>query len=143
MARKYALILAFAALYSSSSLAQQMSCGSALSQLQMYANQVNSMANAEFNYGIPGRCQMNLICRQNQVAMLNNWYMGQANMVNGWYSTLVSQCTARPTARSPNNTRPDDSGPGELDVASIEDLKVDDEDKTVRIRIPSNPRGYR
>jgi hypothetical protein len=77
-------------------------------------------------------------------AQLNAWYLQQAGLVNQWYGQLSAQCTnegGRGT-RIPAR-RPTMDDPGGLKDDAIEDLRVDDEDKTVRIRIPSTPQGFR
>lgn len=128
---------------SQTSHAQDVSCGLAVSQLQQYVAQVNSFANGEFYQGIPMRCGPDPMCAQWWLGQLNAWYMQQTSLVNGWYSRISQQCSQQPAPSRVPSRRQTDSQPGELDEGAIEDLEVDDEDRTVRIRIPSTPSGYR
>jgi hypothetical protein len=71
--------------------------------------------------------------------------MQQSSLVNAWYGQLVQACSSDPgggRARIPGRP-PAGDGPGQIDEDTIEDIEVDREDKTVRIRIPSNPKGFR
>jgi len=77
------------------------------------------------------------------LAQLNGWYMQQTGLVNGWYNQISQQCTQDRSPGRVRGRRPSTDDPGEIDETSIEDIKVDDEDKTVRIRIPSNPKGFK
>jgi hypothetical protein len=109
-------------------------------------NQVNVFANSEFYQGIPYRCGANPACMQWWLGQLNAWYAQQARLVNGWYGQLNRECTALESRNSRKQVRvrrPTSDDPGELDDEPIEDLEVDDEDRTVRIRIPDTPRGFR
>lgn len=149
-ARHWKLILLVVTLLtSSSSLGAQSgttTCGLAVAQLQGYVGQVNAFANGEFYQGIPYRCQGNPTCLNWWVTQLNGWYSEQARMVNGWYSQLSRECTERrpgTTRKQVRVRRPTPEDPGELDEEVIDDLEVDDEDRTVRIRIPESPRGFR
>jgi hypothetical protein len=123
--------------------AQSNTCGAAVSQLQQYVAQVNAFANGEYYQGIPMRCGGNPNCMGWWLQQLNAWYMQQSGMVNTWYAQLSRQCTRnRPSGGvRVNRTTRDD--PGGLDEDAVEELEVDDEDKSVAIRIPSTPRGYR
>lgn len=121
-------------------------CGLAVAQLQSYVGQVNAFASAEFQQGIPYRCQGNPSCMNWWLVQLNGWYTEQARMVNGWYSQLNRECTdRRPGSRDRRVRvrRPTADDPGELDEEVVDDMEVDDEDRTVRIRIPDSPRGFR
>jgi len=121
-------------------------CGDAVSQLQNYVGQVNAFANNEYYRGIPFRCGGNPLCMQTWLGYLNQWYAQQSAVVNGWYSTLVRQCTAPttpPRKKSVRLQRSSETEVGGLDEDAVEDLKVDDEDKTVRIKIPDSPNGFR
>jgi hypothetical protein len=121
-------------------------CGTAVSQLQSYVAQVNQFANAEYYRGIPLRCGGNPLCMQTWLGYLNQWYAQQSASVNGWYATLVRQCTAptrAPRKKSVPLQRSSETQVGGLDEDAVEDLEVDDEDKTVRIRIPETPNGFR
>ena len=126
----------------------QMSCGNAVAQLQQYVANVNQFANFEYNRNIPMRCGGNPQCMQMWLGHLNAWYMNQTGMVNGWYSQIVATCSspdqnsAPPPRRIPSKRASRDSAP-EMDEDTIANLDVDKEDKTVRIRIPSNPTGYK
>lgn len=67
-------------------------------------------------------------------------------MVNGWYSTIAMTCAARENRGSHKKLKvkkPTEDSPGEIDEDSVDDLKVDDDDKTVRIQIPSSPKGFK
>jgi len=126
----------------SSAAAQQMTCGDAAMRLQQYVVQVNNFANSEYYQGIPYRCQGNPNCAGWWLNQLNAWYMQQAAMVNQWYSQISATCSAQadPPVEDPVRvSRSSTQEPGELEV---EDIEVDEEDKTVRIRIPANPQGY-
>jgi hypothetical protein len=121
-------------------------CGDAVAQLQNYVVQVNAFATSEYYQGIPLRCGGNPFCMQTWLGYLNQWYAQQSVAVNGWYSTLVRQCTspkAPPRKKSVRLQRSSESEAGGLDEDAIEDLTVDDEDKTVRIKIPDTPNGFR
>jgi hypothetical protein len=127
--------------------AQIMSCGDAVGQLQVYVGQVNAVASTEYYRNIPARCGPNGACLQWWLAQLNAWYLQQSSLVNGWYSTIVAQCSQSGlTSRHPSAIRrkpaTNDDGGG-LDEDAVKDIKVDDEDKTVRIHIPSTPKGFR
>lgn len=116
----------------------QSTCGDALFKLQNYVQQVNYAANYEYNQGIAMRCGGNWQCGNILLGQLQQWYMFQANSVNNWYMQLARQCSSeRP---SPIDRGDVDEGISEKD---IEQLEVDDEDKTVALRIPDNPRGFR
>jgi hypothetical protein len=140
-----ALIMLCGTVVSSTAFSQGMTCGDAISQLQNYVNQVNGFANQEYYQNIPARCGMNMSCGQWWVGQLNNWYMQQTALVNGWYQYIGQHCAKAstqhtPSLRSRNQTS---SAPGQIDESSVEDIDVDDEDKTVAIHIPSTPKGYR
>ena len=68
---------------------------------------------------------------------LNVWYSQQSALVNNWYSRISLNCSSQAPGRDLRG-----SDIGDLDPDEIEDLEVDDEDRTVRIRIPNNPRGF-
>lgn len=138
-------VLAFTSMtfLTSPAAAQSSTCGSALYQLQSYAAQVNQAANFEFHHGIPMRCGGNPYCGNTQLYQLNQWYSFQSNQINGWYQQLVAECATQAPPRQRNRrpgSRDIETG---IDEESIEDLEVDDEDKTVVLRIPDNPRGFR
>jgi hypothetical protein len=119
-------------------------CGIAVSQLQNYVYQVNSAANTAYYNYIPMQCGYNPMCQQTLLNQLNNWYMQQTYQVNAWYSQILQQCNQQPPqiGKIPN-TGQSDSRPGKIDEDTVKDIKVDDEDKTVRIRIPSTPEGFK
>jgi hypothetical protein len=125
----------------------QMSCGDAVGQLQSYVGQVNAFAGTEYYRNIPARCGSNGLCLQWWLQQLNAWYIQQSSLVNGWYSTIVAQCSqSGSSSRRPSTIRrkvatQDDEGG--LDEDAVKDIKVDNEDKTVRIHIPSTPKGFR
>lgn len=123
---------------SPSASAQDPSCATAVWQLQNYANQVNAFANNEYYQGIPLRCQGNPICMNQWLGNLNQWYQMQSNQVSLWYSQIVRQCTT--TQRTPLPTPGDPRNP--IDTDEIENIELADEDQTVRIKIPTTPKGY-
>jgi hypothetical protein len=137
---KYGLLLTVVAL-SQNALGQTNTCGMAVAQLQSYVAQVNTVANTVYSQ-IPMSCGGNPYCMQGLFSQLSNWYLQQAALVNGWYSELSQQCTHQRATRPIPSRRQTRDEPGQLDERVVEDLKVDDEDKTVRIRIPSTPRGF-
>jgi hypothetical protein len=126
--------------------AQNLTCGSAVSRLQEYVAGVNSFANTEYYQAIPARCGGNQQCMYWWLQQLNGWYMQQSNMVNGWYQQIQTGCSSDSSTRSRpkriTKKQSRDAAP-ELDEDDVASLDVDDEDKTVRIRIPSNPSGYK
>jgi len=124
------------------SIAQNMSCGSAVSQLQQYVAGVNQFTQQEYYRNIPARCGMNQQCAYWWLQQLNAWYMNQSNMVNGWYQQITATCSSGQQPPRIGNSGGRDAPP-ELDEDDVATLDVDDKDKTVRIRIPSNPSGYR
>lgn len=124
------------AMNSSIALAQnEVACGAAVSQLQAYVQQVNTIAQVEYSQGIRARCGYNGYCAQALLQQLSAWYAQQSMLVNQWYTTIARQCSTRPTARKRQ------SDPSEQ-IEDAADIKVDNEDKTVRIKIPSKPSGY-
>jgi hypothetical protein len=79
------------------------------------------------------------------LVQLNGWYAQQSAAVNGWYNQIAMQCMApaqRPSRKSVPLTKSSEDEVGGLDEDAVEDLKVDDEDKTVRIKIPKTPSGF-
>jgi len=121
----------------------QMTCGNALQQLQAYVYQVNQMAAVEYNQGIPYRCGYNAYCAQAAYQQLNYWYAQQTQLVNGWYQNIVYTCTTKQSAPRIKTAPPTEDDPGGIDTSSVDDLEVDDEDKTVKIRIPKSPKGFK
>jgi hypothetical protein len=117
----------------------QTACGEAVKQLQTYVQQVNAIANLEYNQGISRRCGFNGYCAQSLLQQLTAWYSQQSMLINQWYSAIARQCSPgsqrRPSARKPR-TDPTD------EIEDVDDLQVDDEDKSVRIRIPSKPNAF-
>lgn len=131
-------ILGLCLLAGAESARAQTTCGDGVNQLQAYIVQVNQVANYEYNQGIAMRCMGNYQCGSYLLMQLQQWYAYQTNLVNGWYMQLATQCTSqRPS--------PIDTGGVEdpIDEGKVEELEVDDEDKTVVLRIPDNPRGFR
>jgi hypothetical protein len=116
---------------------QSISCGIAQHQLQGYVNQVNNIANFEFSQGIPMRCGFNGQCTNWLLFQLNSWYSQQTQLVNVWYQKIAIKCTS-------------DSSPGRIEGSieepieedAIDEMVIDDEDKTVKIKIPKNPNGF-
>jgi len=135
--------IAIASAFITTAHARGMTCGLAVNQLQSYVAQVNGFANSEYYQGIPMRCGPNPQCLQWWVMQLNAWYAQQTSMVNGWYQQLIQECGASGGASRIRVEEADEDGPGEMDEDAIDDLEVDDEDRTVRIRIPSTPNGFR
>ena len=117
----------------------QTTCGDGVNQLQAYIVQVNYTANTEYNQGIAMRCMGNYQCASYLLAQLQQWYAYQTNLVNGWYMQLARQCTSQQQPRPINTGNVEDP----IDEGAVEELDVDDEDKTVVLRIPDNPRGFR
>jgi hypothetical protein len=118
-----------------------MTCGLAAAQLQQYVAQVNQVANYQYQV-IAANCRCNAYCFQTYLQPPNVWYMQQASLVNGWYSQISRECTTnglQGTLRSRPGTA--DNEP-RVPTDKIDELTVDDEDKTVRIRIPDTPRGF-
>lgn len=116
-----------------------MSCGIAQQQLQGYVGQVNYVANYEYTQGIPMRCGFNVQCQTWWFTQLNMWYSQQAQQVNNWYQQIAIQCTED---QNPKSITKITSKSSSINDDAIEDLEIDDEDKTVRIKIPSNPKGF-
>lgn len=142
------ILMTFMALMFGANARAQSTCAEAVSQLQQYVAGVNQFANNEFYQGIPMKCGGNGACMQWWLQQLNAWHMGQMNMVNGWYQQIVGSCSAgspdRTVAREKVKTRKTTTAsPPEVDEEQIASIDVDDEDKTVRIRIPDTPMGYR
>jgi hypothetical protein len=131
--------LLLAALPLSLAAQSEVACSAAVSQLQTYANQVNSIAQAEANQGIPLRCGPNPYCAQTLYQQLSAWYAQQSALINQWYTTIARQCSPPPVQQSAASRKKQTRPTEEIDV---DDLEVDDDDKTVRIRIPSSPSGY-
>ncbi len=118
-------------------------CGSASSQLQSYVAQVNAFANNEYYRNIPMRCGPNPSCVQWWLGQLNAWYTQQSQMVNSWYQQIATTCTNQTSPQEIKHRRSNSGGPGQIDETSVDELKVDDQDKTVRITIPATPSGFR
>jgi len=117
-------------------------CGLAVNQLQQYVQQVNQVTTYQYYQVIPGFCGPNAFCLQGYYQQLNAWYAQQSGLVNSWYAEIARTCTTQRTARRVPRRSGRDEAP-ELDEDQIDDLEVDDEDKTVAIRIPSTPQGFR
>lgn len=138
---RHALAMTLVAVGPAPMMAQtEMACGAAIQQLQAYVNQVNSIAQMEYNRGIPQRCGYNGYCAQAMLQQLGAWYSQQSMLVNQWYGTISRQCSSPTQSSSVRRKRQTD--PAE-EIEDVDDLEVDNHDKTVRIRIPSNPSGYR
>lgn len=113
-----------------------MACSAAVAQLQGYVQQVKTIAQVEYSRGIPSRCGYNAYCAQSLLQQLSMWYAQQSALVNQWYATLARQCTSQQPAARPKENDPTNP------IDDVDDLQVDDQDKTVRIKIPSKPSGY-
>lgn len=120
--------------------AQMNTCGMALQQLQMYVGQVNQTAQYEYYQGIPMRCRGNPMCGQAMVQQLNYWYMQQSNMVNTYYMQISQQCSSGPPTPLPRS--PDETGSPRIRERDVRTVQIDDEDRTVRIKIPTTPQGF-
>ena len=107
-------------------------CGNAAFQLTQYVAQVNQIANWEASQGIPMKCGWNQMCVQALLQQLNFWYYQQSNFVNMQYAQIARQCSG-----SPYPSQIDPRNPGRL-----EELEIDDEDRTVAIKIPGTPEGF-
>ena len=125
------------ALTVAASAQSDIACGNAIFQLQSYVQQVNTIAQVEYSQGIPARCGFNGYCTQFLLQQLSVWYGQQSLLVNHWYGAIQAQCTSQPSAARRKQKDPTE------EIASVDDLQVDDEDKTVRIKIPSTPSGFR
>jgi hypothetical protein len=123
-----------------SASAQMNTCGMALQQLQMYVGRVNQTAQYEYYQGIPMRCRGNPMCGQAMLQQLNFWYAQQSNMVNNYYMQISAQCSSGPP--TPLERRPDDTGSPRISERDVKTVQIDDEDRTVRIKIPSTPQGF-
>jgi hypothetical protein len=142
MQRRIALIAGVALLATSGhASAQTMNCGQAVTQLQSYAQQVNVVANQVYYQVIPMQCGYHQQCQIMMLGQLSAWYQEQAQLVTQWYIQINQQCNQRQGPALQN--RAGREGAPELDRGRIADLQVDNEDRTVRIRIPDTPRGYR
>jgi hypothetical protein len=117
----------------------EVACGLAVSQLQEYIRQVNTIAQFEYYQGIPARCGYNAYCGQALTQQLTAWYGQQSSLVNQWYATIARQCSVQSDTR-PRPRKRQTEVTSKLEDA--DDLEVDDEERTVRIRIPSKPSGF-
>jgi hypothetical protein len=127
-------------LTSSTAIAQVNTCGNALMELQAFVSQVNGVATSKLNLGIPLRCQGNQHCSQILLQQLDFWYGQQTSLADTYYMQIALQCSsqgARPLPR-----RPAETGVPGLNEKDVAELRMADEDRTVRIRIPSNPQGF-
>lgn len=122
----------------------QMSCVDAAIQLQQYAGQVNQVANYWYYQGIAQSCYGNPMCANAMLQQLNYWYQQQAARVNQWYYQISYQCNGSRPSPSDLPGRGARAGSQGIDEDAIEELEADaDEEKTVAIVIPDNPRGFR
>lgn len=122
--------------------AQEVLCASAVNQLNAYAGEVNRVANYEYYQGIPMRCGPNIMCQQTLLYQLNAWYQQNANNANNWYATIIRECSQNTGPRTLGGNRGDDEQAPEINTSRIEDIEIEDQDQTVRIRIPSSPNGF-
>jgi len=83
------------------------------------------------------------MCMQSWLQQLNGWYMNQSAMVNGWYGQIMANCSSTRQRKPIGGNGGGNDAPPELDEDDVADIDVDDEDKTVRIRIPDTAMGYR
>jgi len=120
-------------------VAQNILCGSAVYQLQSYVANVNQIANYEYNQGIIMRCGPNIACQQTLLYQLNSWYQQQYNLANSWYATINNECSSSSSSSTLGGNVGNQQNPPQIQTSRIENIDVDDEDQTVRIRIPSSP----
>ena len=109
-------------------------------ELQAFVSQVNGMATSELNLGIPMRCQGNQHCSQILLQQLDSWYGQQTSLADTYYMQISLQCSsqgARPLPR-----RQAETGVPSLNEKDVGELRMADEARTVRIRVPSNPQGF-
>lgn len=137
---KCVVLVGSAMLSSNTAVAQTDTCSGALWQLQQYVSQVNYQAQMEYSQGIPMKCGGNPYCAQSLLQQLNYWYQQQSALVNRYYYSIAQQCSSEQDMSAPLDDANIDSPMDESDIA---DLQVDDEDRTVKIRIPDNPQGFR
>lgn len=121
--------------------AQMNTCGAAVGQLQDYVARVNQVTQFEMQGGIARRCGGNPYCMQGLYQQLQMWYAQQSNLVNNYYMQISQQCSQQPSRPLPRRHGRDD-GPSTIDEDDVSQLDVDDEDKTVKIRIPKTPQGF-
>jgi hypothetical protein len=141
--RKFLFTPAIAFYFAASSISvahAQTTCGQAITQLQGYIASVNQFANNEYFQGIPMRCGHNPGCQQWWLQQLNGWYMNQSGMVNNWYMQIQARCSSE---QGKEVGQTSDGGAPSLDEEEVANLEVDDEDRTVRIKIPSDAVGYK
>jgi hypothetical protein len=140
------------------------SCGDAVTQLQVYATQVNQIYGNEYWRVIPNqRCpaynawgqpfnpQLVQNCRLQMLYNLNQWYGMQCNYVNNWYLQIMRGCSTKEDDLDEENTdkpapkkRVDSEENDAIDTDEIKDLNVGiDEDKAVKIKIPKTASGFK
>ncbi|MBW8683321.1 hypothetical protein [Chitinophaga rhizophila] len=150
--------------FSTSSFAQNVTCGQAVSQLQQYAGQVNQIYQNEYWQNIPNvRCpayvtnqwgqavpvnpQVVQNCRWQMLSSLNQWYGLQCQYVNNWYAQIVRGCAVEQSTeivRPAPDKRSGNEENSEIDTDEIEELTAGiDEDKALKISIPKTASGYK
>lgn len=139
---KSILLLAGCMAFFPTAASAQSTCGDAIYQLQGYAQQVNFIANTE-HQKIVWSCGGNPACVSMSLPPLHAWYLQQGSFVQSAYNQIVMQCAGGQGGSRVPIKRPTPQEPGEIDDEAIQDLAIDDEDKSVRIRIPSTPQGFR
>jgi len=92
----------------------------------------------EYYNRIPMRCGWNAFCQQQSRIRLNSWYQYQSGRVNRWYRSLYEDCSGR---RAPGDVGGAEVG-NELNTGQIENIPIDDQDTTTRLRIPGTPAGF-
>jgi hypothetical protein len=127
-------------LTSSAALAQVNTCGNALMELQAFVSQVNGMATSELKLGIPMRCQGNQHCSQILLQQLDSWYGQQTSLADTYYMQISLQCSSQGARQLPR--RQAETGAPGLNEKDVSELRMADEARTVRIRVPSNPQGF-
>jgi len=156
--KKITIVLSMAVVLSCSVSLAQTNCNTAINRLQYYAAQVNQIYQNEYWRVIPGqRCpafdrngipynpQVVQNCRLQMLGYLNNWYAQQCNYVNNLYSQIVQGCQIP----DPGDTPAPDPEPGTGQSAKISTSKIKqlsagvDEDKTVKITIPTTADGFK
>ena len=137
----------------------QTNCNIAIQSLQLYAAQVNQIYNNEYYTIIPKqRCpatdqfgnffnpQLVQNCRIQTLGYLNNWYAQQCNYVNNWYAQIVQGCAIPNNSSTPPapDPQPGAQASAKISTSKIKDLSAGvDDDKTVRITIPTTAEGFR
>lgn len=73
---------------------------------------------------------------------LTAWHRQQSLQVNRWYVQIARECSSGRAPPRPASPSGSSGPPSDIDEGTIDDLEIDEEDKTVAIKIPSTPEGY-